>query len=96
MVCTKPLDSVVANQISHGLAFGDSQAHNEWLTKQRADKSCGNLEPGRRFITSPATAVYLRSVNNVAWVVQVLVPTTKKSLGYVPLSEIRFIPIPSL
>lgn len=96
MVCRTAREAIVANLISHGLSFGDTQAQGQWLAKARGDKTCMTVEPGRKFVTSPASAVYMRSLNNVKWAVQVLVPTTGESLGYVPLDEISFIPIPTL
>lgn len=96
MVCKTAREAVVANLISHGLSFGDTQAQGQWLAKARGEKTCMAVEPGKKFVTSPATAVYMRSLNNVKWAVQMLVPSTGESLGYVPLDEISFLPIPTL
>jgi uncharacterized protein YecT (DUF1311 family) len=97
MVCKTARESMVANLISHGAAIGDSQAQGEWLEKEKQSKACFALAPGRKFVTSSATPVYMRSMNNVMWAVQLLPPgDTKNPLGFAPLNEIRFIPIPTL
>ncbi|URF02820.1 hypothetical protein [Cupriavidus campinensis] len=91
MICRSGLESVVANFISHGISIGDQVAHGEWLRKQKEEHACDSLEPGKRFMTSPATPVYMRSINSVEWVTKVLTPGGSKVLGYIPLRYIRFI-----
>lgn len=91
MVCRSGVEAAVANFISHGISIGDQVAHGEWLRKQKAEHACDTLEPGRRFVTAPATPVYMRSINGVEWVTKVLAPGGSKVLGYVPVRYIRFI-----
>lgn len=97
MVCKSARDSMVANLISHGMAFGDTQEQGEWLEKQKQEKACFALAPGRKFVISAPSPVYMRSLNNVMWAIQVLPPSDRTHpLGFVPLNQIKFIPIPTL
>ncbi|WP_146002141.1 hypothetical protein [Cupriavidus pauculus] len=91
MICRSGVESAVANFISHGISIGDQVAHGEWLRERKAEHACDTLEPGKRFLTAPATPVYMRSINSVEWVTKVLAPGGSKVLGYVPIRYIRFI-----
>lgn len=97
MVCNTPENALIANAISHGYDFGATVAHQDWLRKQTEKKTCAAVAPGQRFITSPAKAVYMRSINDVRWVVQMLPPSDiSRPVGWVPIQHIDFIPIPTL
>jgi hypothetical protein len=97
MVCSTAEQALVANAISHGYAFGNQSAHGKWLEEQQANKVCIAMAPGQRFLTSKATPVYMRSINDVRWVVQMLPPAdTSRPIGWIPIDHIRFIPIPTL
>lgn len=97
MVCNTPQQAVVANAISHGYDYGGQAAHKKWLEEQTANKVCIAMAPGQRFLTSKAIPIYQRSINDVSWVVQMLPPSApNKPIGWIPIDQIRFIPIPSL
>lgn len=96
MACKTPQQTVVANAITHGTDFGDKVDHKRWLNEQMSAKNCLAVPPAERFLTSDAKAIYRRSINNVGWAVQIILPgAPSKSLGWVPIEHIRFIPIPS-
>jgi hypothetical protein len=93
MLCDTPQAASVANAISHGYAYGAEMLHKQWLEEQTANKTCRVLAPGQKFMTSAATAFYMRSLNDVRWLVQVLPPSNKsRPAGWVPIEQLRFLP----
>jgi|SRR5581483_2530719 len=93
MVCTDPQYAVRANLISSGMgATTDPQYDAQWLETQKANKNCFQLAPTFGFKTTNAFAVYAGEIG-AFWVVGVK-DHGGNIVGYIPIDDIQFIPIP--
>lgn len=96
LMCKTPKLAAEANMISHGMPVTTDPSYDaSWLKEQTGSKACIDLVPGQKFLVTPAIAVYVGSYG-VEWVTGVASPEAPtNTLGYVPVDQISFIPIPT-
>lgn len=94
-VCKNPHDAAVASLITHGMPIYGEPTDGEWLEKMKDQKSCWQLRPNIRFMSSGAIPVYVGSYG-ADWVTGIRSGTDPKVLGYIPTTQIEFIQLPTL
>ena len=95
MACTDPHSAVDANIIVSGMPVVGQPEDGDWLQKEKSVGNCWQQPPSVKFMTTQAIAVYAGDFG-IEWVAGIVNNKTKKVVGYIPVTELEFIQLPTL